>query len=449
MLIQFPRFVLVAAVLVQPQAAHAGQAVVDVNATLLESIRASAAATPPPLAARAISMVGIAMFDAVNAGSHLGYQSYAYAGPAVSGASRDALAISAGYTMMANLFPALSSSLTGQMNTRLDALAISATARATSQALGSSIATNFFNARLGDGSAMAQTPYLPGSNPGDFQPLGGDPLLPGWGSVTPFAVSSASQFGTGAPPLPGSAEWIADYEQVRTLGCATCGTAEQQLIARFWADGGGSMTPPGHWLSITSDLIDDMPTITAARTTALVGMAIADAGITAWQTKYEFNTWRPVTAINICTLATCGVEAEPGWTPLLATPNFPSYVSGHSSFSGAAAGVLAGVFGRDDIGFCTEADPVSGVTGSRCFDSFSDAALEAGISRIYGGIHYEHDNGRAVTAALQLGSHVTTTQLLKVGAVPEPDSWAMLIAGFGLTGAVLRRRRWTLRQAHG
>jgi hypothetical protein len=294
--IRFQRFVLLMAALALPHAAQAGQAVADVNATLLDSIRASADTTPPPLAARAISMVGIAMFDAVNAGSHLGYQSYFYDGPAVSGASRDALAIAAGYTMMANLFPALSSPLTGQMNARLDALAVSATARATSQALGSSIATNFYNARLGDGSALAQTPYLPGSNPGDFQPIGGDPLLPGWGSVTPFALSSATQFGTGAPPALGSAEWIADYQQVRALGCATCGTAEQQLIARFWADGGSTMTPPGHWLSISNDLIDDMPTLTAARTTALLGMAVGR--IASWTLDRTISRW-PLTYLWI------------------------------------------------------------------------------------------------------------------------------------------------------
>jgi hypothetical protein len=179
----------------------------------------------------------------------------------------------------------------------------------------------------------------------------------------------------------------------------------------------------------------------AARLTALVGIAVADAGITAWETKYEYNTWRPVTAINNCTEATCGVQGEPGWVPYLGTPNFPSYVSGHSSFSGAAAGAIAGFFGTDDIAFCTPADPASGVVGDRCVDSLRDAADEAGNSRIYGGIHYEHDNGRAVDSGYALGQFVASSQL---AAVPEPSSWAMLIAGFGLIGGTLRRRRQVL-----
>jgi hypothetical protein len=438
--VRFCAAIVVATVLTG--AAQASTVVADVNTTLLNSIRASAATTPPPRASRAIAMVSLATFDAVNAGSLMGYQGYSYAGPAVTGVSRDALAISAGYTMMSNLFPALSGSLLSTMDTRLDALALNATVRANSLSLGSSIANNFYTARLTDGSLVAQVPYVPGANPGDFQPTNpGAPVLPAWGSVTTFAADNSSQFGNGAPPLLGSAEYIADYNEVKALGCATCGTAEQQLIARFWADGGGTFTPPGHWIDITNGFIDGLSTLEAARLTALVGMSVADAGITAWQDKYQYNVWRPVTAINNCTMATCGVEGEPGWTPFLSTPNFPSYVSGHSSFSGSAAGALAGYFGTDDLAFCTPADVASGVVGDRCFSSFSDAAFEAGVSRIYGGIHFEFDNGRAVRNSISLGQFVAATQLQRVGAVPEPSSWAMLIAGFGLVGAVARRRR--------
>lgn len=427
-----------------PNAAHGSAAVQDVNTTLLNSIRTGAAG-PPPRAARAIAMVSIATFDAVNAGSHLGYQSYNYAGPAVTGVSRDALAISAGYTMMANLFPTLSGSLLTTMNARLDALPVNAAFRANSLAVGSQIANNFFAFRASDGAAGAQVPYVPGTNPGDFQPTNpGAPVLPLWGNVTTFAAASNSQFANGAPLTLGSAEWIAEYNQVKALGCSTCGTSEQQLIASFWADGGGTFTPPGHWIDITNGFLSGLSTLEAARLTALVGMSVADAGITAWSDKYNYNTWRPVTAINNCTLATCGVEGEPGWTPFLSTPNFPSYVSGHSSFSGSAAGALAGYFGTDSKPFCTPADPFSGVTADRCFSGFSAAANEAGISRIYGGIHYEDDNGKAVNNSLRLGQFVAATQLQRIGAVPEPSSWAMLIAGFGLIGAAMRRRRQVL-----
>lgn len=387
--------------------AIANSPVVDVNKTLLNSIRASAATTPPPRAARAISMVGIAMFDAVNAASGASYNPYGYQGGAVTGLSQDAVALASGYTMMANLFPGLSTSLLAELNYKLDALALTDAQRASSLAFGQSVANNLFAARATDGSATAQYAYVPGTNLGDFQPTQASaPVLPGWGNVKPFGVESSGQFEVGPPPAVGSAEWIADYNQVKALGCSTCGTAESKLIATFWASGAGSYTPPGQWLDIANDLMQDLSTMEAARLTALVGASVADAGITAWNTKYLYDTFRPITAIRTCTVDTCGVAGDPNWTPYLATPNFPSYTSGHSTFSGSSAGALASFFGTDSIQFCTAADPKAGLQGQRCFSSFSEAATEAGMSRIYGGIHYEADNTRAVNAGKSIGIYI-------------------------------------------
>lgn len=388
--------------------AWAEPAVVDVNKTLLNTIRASAATTPPPRAARAIGMVGIAMFDAVNASSGSSYNPYAYQGGAVSGLSQDAVALASGYTMMANLFPTLSTTLTTELNGKLGALAITDAQRASSLAFGQTVANNLFAARANDGSATAQYPYVAGTGLGDFQPTQAtNPVLPGWGQVATFGVQNGAQFDVGPPPAVGSAEWIADYNQVKSLGCSTCGTADTQLIAKYWADGGGTFTPPGHWLDIATGMMQDLSTMEAAKLTALVGASVADAGITSWNTKYLYDVFRPVTAIQTCTLETCGVEGDPSWTPLLATPNFPSYTSGHSTFSGGGAGALTGFFGTDAVMFCTPADPRSGIQGERCFASFSEAAKEAGMSRIYGGIHYEFDNTRAVAAGTSIGTYIS------------------------------------------
>jgi hypothetical protein len=241
-----------------------------------------------------MGMVGIAMYDAVNASSGLAYSPYSYGGGAVGGLSRDAVALASGYTMMASLFPTLSVSLNADLDTKLNGLSISASQRAVSLAFGQSVANNLFVARAGDGSATAQFPYVPGTNPGDFQPTQpSNPVLPGWGNVTTFGVTSSSQFDVGAPPVLGSAEWIADYNEVKGLGCATCGTVERQTIARYWADGGGTFTPPGHWLQIATDMMGGLSTMQAARLTALVGASVADGGITAWNTKYTYDVWRP------------------------------------------------------------------------------------------------------------------------------------------------------------
>jgi hypothetical protein len=201
--------------------AIAGPAVVDVNVALQNTIRASAATTPPPRAARAIGMVGIAMFDAVNASSGSSYDPYAYRGGAVSGLSQDAVALASGYTMMANLFPTLSTTLTAELNSKLGALEISDAQRASSLTFGQMVANNLFAARASDGSATAQFPYVAGTGLGDFQPTqASNPVLPGWGQVATFGVKNSGQFDVGAPPPIGSAEWIATRSVVRSRSFA-------------------------------------------------------------------------------------------------------------------------------------------------------------------------------------------------------------------------------------
>lgn len=414
--------------------AWANEPVNAVNNALLVSIRATSATTPPPKQARAISMVGIAMFDAVNAASGSAYKPYSYQGGAVNGLSQDAVALSSGYNMMARLFPQLSVTLLAELDSKLNALSLDDAQRARSLAFGQLVANDLFTSRVDDGSASAQVAYVAGSQLGAFTPVQpSNPVLPLWGNVDTFGVTSSEQFGVSAPPAIGSAEWIASFNEVKALGCATCGTPEQQTIAKFWADGGGTITPPGHWLQIANELTVNLSTMEAARLTAIVGASVADAGITAWNTKYTENVWRPITAIQNCTEATCGVAGDPNWTPFLATPNFPSYTSGHSTFSGSAAGALSSFFSDDNIAFCVQADPKSGVTGVRCFGSFSEAADEAGYSRILGGIHYEFDDARAIAAGKGIGAYITANYFGLNGADTYTGYDGVISGSRGLT----------------
>jgi len=142
-----------------------------------------------------------------------------------------------------------------------------------------------------------------------------------------------------------------------------------------------------------------------ARLFALLNVALADAGICCWECKFKCDLWRPVTAIHKAKeLKTEKLSADAEWTPLLNTPPFPSYVSGHSTFSGAAAGALAKFFGTDEVSFSTTSDALPGVV--RSFKSFSDAAAEAGMSRIYGGIHYDFDNTDGLKVGREIGEYV-------------------------------------------
>ncbi len=236
-----------------------------------------------------------------------------------------------------------------------------------------------------DGSnAVVQPPG--GSGPGVWIPT--PPaflpyLLPQWGFVVPFAMSSSSQFRPPGPPALDSQQYAADYEEVKQLGAAvgSTRTEDQTEIALFWADGAGTETPPGHWNSI-AQIIGAAQGNTLeenARLFALLNIAMADAAICSWDAKYTFDFWRPVTAIAFA-------EPELKWMSFIVTPPFPDYTSGHSTFSAAAATVLPLFFGTEDLPFTTGSDFLPGVF--RSFSTCQDAAEEAALSRIYGGIHF-------------------------------------------------------------
>ena len=232
--------------------------------------------------------------------------------------------------------------------------------------------------------------------------------MPGWGNVTPFVLKSESQFRPAGPPAITSAAYAAALNQVESLGAknSTTRTADQTQIALFWADGGGTETPPGHWNAIAEQVATSRhdSIVKDARVFAMLDTALADAAIACWNTKFTANLWRPITAIRLAdTDNNPATTADPSWTPLLATPPFPSYVSGHSTFSAAAATILSAVYGPNTH-FNATSDGLPGVT--RSFKSFNDAANEAGMSRIYGGIHFSFDNRDGLALGRSIGDYV-------------------------------------------
>jgi membrane-associated phospholipid phosphatase len=222
-------------------------------------------------------------------------------------------------------------------------------------------------------------------------------------------MTSPAQFRPSPAPKLDSALYAFDFNLTKDLGSATSTTrtADQTAIALFWADGAGTLTPPGHWNVIARELVIARGTSLAenARLFALLNMALADAAICAWECKYVDDFWRPVTAIRAAdTDSNAATEADPAWTPLITTPPFPEYVSGHSTFSGAAATVLADFYGSDSIPFTTTSDDLPGAT--RSFGSFWEAAAEAGLSRVFGGIHFMSANQQGLQSGARLGHYV-------------------------------------------
>jgi len=226
------------------------------------------------------------------------------------------------------------------------------------------------------------------------------------GLVTPFAMPTNDVFRPQGPPAIDSEVYAEDYNEVKALGAAvgSTRTPEQDLIAVFWADGAGTATPPGHWNVIAQSIAAARGNTLRenARLFAILNLAMAGAAICAWDAKYAYNFWRPVTAIRSGDGdGNPATEGDANWSSFIATPPFPDYISGHSTFSGAAAGVLALFFRTPSLRFTTESDSLPGVV--RRFRSVWAAAREAAISRLYGGIHYRSANDDGLRAGANIG----------------------------------------------
>ncbi|MFM6021877.1 MAG: vanadium-dependent haloperoxidase, partial [Dolichospermum sp.] len=241
-------------------------------------------------------------------------------------------------------------------------------------------------------------------------------LLPQWGQVTPFALTSGDQFRPDGVPALNSADYTIEFNQVKDLGKnnSTTRTADQTEIAKFWADGAGTFTPPGHWNQIAQNVAAEKGNslVDNARLFALLDISLADAGIAAWDAKYHYDFWRPITAIqNADSDGNADTIADASWTPLLTTPPFPEYISGHSTFSGAAETILTGLLGNN-VSFTTTSLGTPGIY--REFDNFTDAANEAGISRIYGGIHFNSGNVEGLATGRSVGNFVLQNLLAPI-----------------------------------
>jgi hypothetical protein len=405
-----------------------GNVIQDWNAAILDVVRqwsttsndpyqGRIVTSQPPMVARNLAMIHTAMFEAANAVNGQ-YSSYKVNLAPQIGASPDAAAAAAAFEVAKGLYAAEDELAVWQASLNESfAQESETTARDLGIALGKRIGQTILADRANDGSKAIST-YLPSSEVGHWQRTAPDylpPLLSQWPNVKTFAMTNADEFRPAPPPTLDSPEYSAAVDQVMQLGGfqSSLRTAEQTEIALFWADGGGTATPPGHWNQIASDLTMARGTnlVDTSRTLALLNIAMADAGIASWDSKYHYDLWRPIDAIRLADQdGNALTSGDLAWIPLLKTPPFPTYTSGHSTFSGAASTVLASLFG-DEVAFDSRndghlapeqrpLDPTQIVT--RRFGSFSQAAQEAGMSRIYGGIHFAFDN----SAGLDLGREI-------------------------------------------
>jgi hypothetical protein len=387
---------------------------------MLELVRHTATYTPP-VAARAFGYVGITAHEALASGnpallSLAGQVNGLTAPPSAPDALDPPCVLHAALqAAMAELF--FNTGPTGQraldaMGRKLGETAsagIDGTVVDQSVAHGKAVAEHILAWSRMDGGAVIENMGFPqepppGPRPQDWVPtnlirLQQAPLLPDWGKCRTFALPAADAADPGPHPdfseEPGTEFHngaLEVYETGRTL------TDEQRLIARFWSDDPMlTFTPPGHWIAIVLQIAerDALPVETIAATLAKLGAAQADAFIACWDTKFRYNLLRPVTYIKR--------HIDKAWEPLLITPPFPEYTSGHSTQSGAASTVLTAIFGEgfafDDETHVDEGLPV------RSFPSFDAAAEEAAISRLYGGIHFRFGNEKGLEQGRAVGSY--------------------------------------------
>jgi hypothetical protein len=245
--------------------------------------------------------------------------------------------------------------------------------------------------------------YIVPAVPGAWQPTPpayAPPVQPHWGGVRTFSKGALGGLCLPVDPIPFSTEVGSPFynQAMEVYQVYQNLTAEQSTIATYWADGGGTITPPGHMVSIAMQVLQQERASLAQSALAYckVGMAVNDAFVSCWKAKYVYVLMRPVTYIR--------AYIDPNWLPHWPTPPFPSYGSGHATQSGAACQVLSDLFGND-YAFTDHTNDYLGFA-PRSFSSFFDAAEEAAISRLYGGIHYTMDNENAYAAGINIGKEI-------------------------------------------
>ena len=398
-------------------------AVEDWNAITSQAVLAAVPPRPGPASILDFATVHAAVYDAVQAIEGQ-YEPYYVEIPGASGSSA-AAAAKAAHDVLVDLFPGQAASLD---TTYHDYLANNGLAEDDpGVAVGQQAAAGILALRACDGSYPdpPPPPFIGGTDPGVWRPtpsyLPGPPasfapmLIPWFGGVTPFALTRPAQFRAEPPPALTSGRYTKDYKEVKALGRDVNSerTPEQTQIAYFWA-----LNYVTQWNLALRDIaaahIDNIGD--SARLFALANLAMADAGITAWDSKKHFVFWRPVTAIqegdNDGNPRTHG---DTQWKPLINTPNYPDHTSGANNLTGAITRILALFFKTDHFTFQVTSNFPLASPPMRTYTRFSDAAKDVVNARIYLGIHFRFADTAARRQGQQVANWVFKHYLQSVG----------------------------------
>ena len=397
-------------------AVFAGAACADVimdwNAKA-DAIAAEKQILPAPHS-RALAMLHIAMFEAVNAVEHR-YAPYKLTLSADRSTSKEAAAAAAAYDVLLAIYPdqktrrdeALTASLSGIADPE---------SRSKGIELGKQAAAGVLAFRANDGST-AQENYRPSAKPGAYVPT----IVPSFstvGATTPWVMTSGSQFRPEPPPALDSQTWTRDLNEIREIGArnSTTRTAEQTTIGRFWFLVGARTYNP---IVRQAALAKNMDVVDCARLFALTSIAGNDALVAVFDAKYHYNLWRPITAIrNADITLNTATPREESWLPLGDTPMHPEYPCAHCITSATISTVLQSIVGDDFGEFSLTSSTAPGVT--RKWTRLQDYSDEVSNARIYAGFHYRFSTEVGKEMGKKIGALTVATQLRGVEALAEP-----------------------------
>jgi hypothetical protein len=372
--------VLVAMLLSVVAPAARGDVITDANARAAEVVSRIPA---PPITVRAMAIVQVSVFEAVNAitGRYPPFRAKVAPAP---GASVEAATAAATRTALLKVMPAQQAAIDADYRALLGPIP-DGPAKAAGIAVGEQAATAIVAACADDGTAAPDV-YRPHVAAGVYVPTV-VPATPHWGKRRPWLMTRGDQFRPGPPPSLSSEAWARDYNEIKAIGSknSTQRTPEQTAIAKFWE----ATAPAVYWPVARSVASAPGREVTDnARLLAVAAMAMDDGLIAVFDAKYTYNLWRPVTAIRNGDLdGNDATERDPGWTPFIDTPMHPEYPCAHCIVSGSLGAVLAAEIGAGPAPTLSSASSTAG-GAVRTWTSVRDFTQEVAVARIYDGVHY-------------------------------------------------------------
>lgn len=388
------------------------------NRIMLDAVVVPGANPPTVFVHRPMAIVSVAMFDAANSFDRT-YRPYLTLVNPPAGASRDAAVAQAAHDTLVALLPTLRATFDAALTASV--AGISADAAAAGSRVGAEVARLTLEHRANDGWNQTPPAYVLPNLPGYWKPTptaNAAATFTHYPNVTGFVLPNGRRFLMEPPPALTSTRYATDFNEVKAIGSvnSTTRTADQTLMARTWHGVGTTTTSPNLWNIVLADVAraQGWSGLDAARAFALMNMTQHDALMTSFTGKFLYGLWRPVTAIREADLdGNSTTAADPGWTPLLATPPYPGHPGNRACLSSSQSRLLARLFGQDNVPITVTWNVAGGAPIVRSYNGFRQLADEEAKSRVWGGIHFQFESDAGTGSCALVADYVVDNTLRK------------------------------------